>query len=144
MEGDHPSYTEMITTAVTTLVEHGGSSPQTILKFILAKYKMGTDHDEVYRLLKIALRAGVQSEALRRTRRGLFRLGERTPMRAKKPESEGDEPTEPLRVFRPLTGSCFSTPTKNDMAKKAPKPPAKKATKPLTKTAVAARKPARN
>ncbi|KAL8586614.1 hypothetical protein ACOMHN_040122 [Nucella lapillus] len=143
MEGDHPSYTEMIITAVTTLNEHGGSSAKAILNFMFANYELGTDQDKVRALLKTALQTGVQSDAFRKTKRtGRIRLGERTPentpMRAKIPESEDDEPTEQPRIARPLTRSCFRSPTKNDVAKKAPKPPAKKAkkaTKPSTKTA---------
>ncbi|KAH9312697.1 hypothetical protein KI387_027732, partial [Taxus chinensis] len=35
----HPSYVQMITEAITVLKERGSSSPITILKFLLDKYK---------------------------------------------------------------------------------------------------------
>ena len=58
---EHPKYSEMIESAISTLKERTGSSRQAIVKYIKANYKVG-DNCEVH--VKMALKRGVASGSL--------------------------------------------------------------------------------
>jgi histone H1/5 len=89
----HPKYSEMVSAAIAGLKERGGSSRQAILKYIIANYKVGSAADAkmINSRVKVALRAGVKSAALKQAKgtgaSGSFRLGEKpkAPKKAKKP-----------------------------------------------------------
>ncbi|KHJ46627.1 linker histone H1 and H5 family protein [Trichuris suis] len=55
----HPAYSDMVVTALRTLKEHGGSSRQALLKYIMANYKVGTDTKMINAHIKSALKRGV-------------------------------------------------------------------------------------
>ncbi|XP_064604009.1 histone H5-like [Liolophura sinensis] len=74
--GDHPSYKEMITAALTYLMDKNGSSRQKILNYIMANYDMGTaSESQVNSRLKFALRAAVKHGMLMRNARGIGTTG---------------------------------------------------------------------
>ena len=90
---DHPSYAEMIGTAIKALKERTGSSRQAILKYILANYKVG---DQAPSRLKIALRKLSESGKIVHTKgqgaSGSFKLPKLEP----KPKVEKKE-KKPLK-----------------------------------------------
>ncbi|KAH3896065.1 histone H1-delta-like [Dreissena polymorpha] len=76
----HPKYSEMIAAALGALKERSGSSRQAILKYIQANYKVGDNVSAVNAHLKLALKAGVKSGAVKPSKgtgaSGSFKLGE--------------------------------------------------------------------
>ena len=136
----HPKYSEMVQTAISTLKERGGSSRQAILKYIIANFKVGADAKLVNARVKVALRSGVTSDALKQSKgtgaTGSFRLGVAPkvakPKKAKKPKAAAAKPKKaksPKKV---------KTPKKATVEKKTAKP---KKVKTPKKKAVAAAKP---
>lgn len=72
------------------LKEHKGSSRQAILKYIMATYNVGNDLKGINSRLKVALKRGVTTGALKQSKgtgaAGSFRVGEKKPSEgAKKP-----------------------------------------------------------
>ncbi|XP_064610334.1 histone H1-delta-like [Liolophura sinensis] len=129
---DHPKYSEMIKAAIANLKERGGSSRQKILKYIMANYKVA-DEKTVNTHLKMALKAGVKSNALKQSKgtgaSGSFRLGESAKKAAPK-----------LKKVKKPKAAKPKSPKKAKSAKpKAKKPAAKK---PAAKKAVKPKKPA--
>ncbi len=61
----HPTYLVMTKAAIAALKERNGSSRQAILKYIMANYKLGNDQKPVNSRLKVALRNGTKSGALK-------------------------------------------------------------------------------
>ena len=61
----HPKYSDMIKAAVSSLKERGGSSRQAILKYVMAHYKVGNDQKKVNSRVKVALKSGLKSGALK-------------------------------------------------------------------------------
>lgn len=100
---DHPKYSEMIASAVSSLKERGGSSRQAILKYILKNFNVGKDEKKVNARLKLALRAGVKSGALKQSKgkgaSGSFRIGEVKPKKVKKPKVK--KPKSPKKAKKP-------------------------------------------
>ena len=125
----HPKYGEMIAAALGALKERTGSSRQAILKYITANYKCGDNLTAVNSHLKMALKAGVKSGALKQYKgtgaSGSFKLGETKKAAKKAAKPKAAKPTK------------AKTPKKKTAAKK---PAAKKAATP--KKAKAAKKPA--
>ena len=131
----HPKYSEMIATAVKSLKERGGSSRQAILKYIMANYKVGDNATPVNAHLKLALRAGVKTGALKQSKgtgaSGSFRMGEQKKVakKAAKPKA-----AKPKKAKTPKKKAAAKKPAakKSDKPKKAAakKPAAKKAKTP--------------
>ena len=61
----HPSYLEMVISAVQALKERSGSSRQAILKYILANYNVVADPKAVNLHLKLALKRGLTSGTIK-------------------------------------------------------------------------------
>ena len=114
----HPKYSEMIAAAVGALKERSGSSRQAILKYIQANYKVGSNQTSVNAHLKMALKAGVKSGAIKQAKgtgaSGSFKLGE-----VKKAAKKATKP----KAAKPKKA------TKKPAAKKAAKKPAAKKAK---------------
>uniref|UniRef100_A0A183V9Z3 Putative histone H1.6 n=2 Tax=Toxocara canis TaxID=6265 RepID=A0A183V9Z3_TOXCA len=76
----HPAYGDMVKAAVVALKEKKGSSRAAILKYILQHYKVGDNLTAVNAHLRLALKRGVSTGALKQTKgtgaSGSFRLGE--------------------------------------------------------------------
>ena len=76
----HPKYSEMIAAALVALKERSGSSRQAILKYIQAIYKCGDNATSVNAYLKLALKSGVKTGAIKQSKgtgaSGSFKLGE--------------------------------------------------------------------
>jgi len=70
----HPTYSEMISQAIASLKERGGSSRQAILAYILENFSVGTNNVAINSRVKLALRAGVTKEALKQVKGKLFLL----------------------------------------------------------------------
>ena len=125
----HPKYSEMIAAALKSLKERGGSSRQAILKYIQANYKVGDNATAVNAHLKLSLKSGVKSGALKQAKgtgaSGSFKLGE-----VKKPAKKTTKP----KAAKPKK-------TKTPKKKAVKKPAAKKADKPK-KAKAATKKPA--
>ena len=144
---EHPKYIEMISAAITSLKERGGSSRQAIVKYIKSNYKVG-DNADVH--IKMALKRGVAAKVLLQPKgtgaSGSFKVAA-APKPAKKPTKKPAK--KPVAAKKPAAKKA--TPKKKPAAKKttakkstsAKKKPAKKtaAKKPAKKTA--AKKPAK-
>ena len=130
---DHPKYVDMISAAIASLKERGGSSRQAILKYVIANYNVGKEVNMVNSRVKTALKSGVKNGKLKQAKgtgaSGSFRLGEKpkTERKANKPKSKLAKVKKPDAVK-----AKKSTPKKKVAAKKAAKPkksPAKKVVK---------------
>ena len=64
----HPSYNDMVVTAIKALAERGGSSRQAISKYIQANYKVGTDVNQVNTQIKLALKRAVTAQKLKNSK----------------------------------------------------------------------------
>ena len=64
----HPPYLEMIVAAVESLKEHNGSSRQAILQYITSTYELAVDSKMAKLKLKEALRRGVKTGILKKTK----------------------------------------------------------------------------
>ena len=140
----HPKYSEMIAKAVTTLKERGGSSRQAILKHVLANFNVGKDAAAVNSRLKLALRRGVASGALKHAKggkgaSGSFKLGDKAepkPKKAMKPKAvkpkKAKSPKKPAGEKKAAKPKKAKTPKKAAAAKpkKAKSPKKAKAAKP--------------
>ncbi|CDW58310.1 histoneo; histone h3; histone h1 [Trichuris trichiura] len=131
----HPAYSDMVVTALRTLKEHGGSSRQALLKYIMANYKVGTDTKMINAHIKSALKRGVATGALKLTKgtgaSGRFRVGEpKGPVtKAKKPKAPKKKTTTAAkpRAKKTTTATHVAASESSAKAKKAKKP---KTTKP--------------
>jgi histone H1/5 len=129
----HPKYSEMVSAAIAGLKERGGSSRQAILKYIIANYKVGSaaDATKINSRVKVALRAGVKSAALKQAKgtgaSGSFRLGEKpkAPKKAKKPAAAKPKKAKsPKKAKKPAAAAKKAKSPKK--VKKAKAPAAKK------------------
>ena len=129
----HPKYSEMVSQAISSLKERGGSSRQAILKYICANFKVGTNATSVNSHLKLALKSGVTKGALKQAKgtgaAGSFRLGE-----VKKVAKKA---TKPKKATPAKKKSAVKKP-----AKKAGEKKVKAAKKATPKKKAAAKKPA--
>ena len=134
---EHPTYNDMIKTAVLALKERNGSSRQAIVKYIKANYKVG-DSAGVH--VKVALKRLVTAKLLVQTKgagaSGSFKLSDAA---KKVPKQKKKVDKKPV-AKKPKKKSATKT-AKTPAAKKAKKPAAKKAKKPAAKKP-AAKKPA--
>lgn len=150
----HPKYSEMVQTAISSLKERGGSSRQAILKYIMANFNLGTtDAKLVNARVKVALRGGVKSNALKQSKgtgaTGSFRLGVvpkvDKPKKAKKPKAAAAKPKKaktPKKIKTPKKAAGEKKAAKPKKAKTPKKAPAKtKKAKTPTKKPKAAAKP---
>lgn len=62
---NHPKYIEMAVAALNSLKERNGSSRQAIHKYIVSNYSVGTDAKVVGTHLKLALKRGVDTGAIK-------------------------------------------------------------------------------
>ena len=141
----HPKYSEMITTAITSLKERTGSSRQAILKYIQSNYKVG---DNAGSQLKLALKRAVAAEVLVQVKgtgaSGSFKVAKKAEKPKKKPIAKKKPAAKKPAAKKPAKKSpAKKKPTakkaaaKKPAAKKTPKKAAKKpaAKKPAAKKA---------
>ena len=153
----HPKYSEMVSSAITSLKERTGSSRQAILKYIIETYKLDEKVAAVH--IKPALKRGVEKGLLKQVKgtgaNGSFRVVPVKPA-PKKPKKVADKKTvkkDTKKTVKKTTKKTAlvgakkakKTTAKKPAAKKTPakKPAAKKtpAKKPATKK-TPAKKPA--
>jgi hypothetical protein len=136
---EHPKYSEMVSQALSSLKERGGSSRQAVLKYIMKNFNVGNDENAVNTHLKIALRAGVKNATLKQSKgsgaTGSFRLGEEA---KKKPKAAAANKTTkkakaPAKIGKTKTAAGD---------KKSVKSPKKKMTKKATTKSASASKAA--
>jgi histone H1/5 len=131
---DHPKYIEMVSAAIAALKERGGSSRQAILKYIMTTYNVGADAKKVNARVKVALRAGVTSAALKQAKgtgaSGSFRLGEvkkAAPKKVKKPKAAKPKKVKtPKKAAKKPAGEKKAKSPKKVKKAKAPAPAATK------------------
>ena len=127
----HPKYCDMIAAALNSLKERSGSSRQAILKYITSNYKVGDNAATINAHLKLALKSGVKSGAIKQSKGthalGSFKVGE-----AKKAVKKAAKP----KAAKPKTAKSpkKKTGAKKPSAKKVAKPK-KSAKKPAAKKA---------
>merc|ERR1739842_80285 len=102
----HPPYAAMISAAIATLKERGGSSRQAILKTVLANNKVGDEKKAAVRV-KLAIRKMLAAKTILPVK-GSFKLA---------------------KVEKPKKKKVAKKPAKKVVKKKAKKPAAKKAAK---------------
>lgn len=133
---NHPKYSDMIKAAITSLKEHGGSSRQAILKYIMANYNVGKDEKIINSHLKMALRAGAKNGNLKQSKgvgaSGSFKLGSKEEAKAKKVKSpknaENAKAKKPKSPAKPKKSPVKKAPAaKKPAATKKPKSPKKAA-----------------
>ena len=124
----HPKYSEMVTEAVTSLKERGGSSRQAILKYICKNFNVGDNEIAVNARVKTALRSGVKNEVLKQSKgtgaSGSFKLGEAA-KKAPKPKVVKPKAAKPKKVKTPVKAAkpkkTKKSPKKADKPKKVKK-----------------------
>ena len=126
----HPKYSEMVGKAIAALKERGGSSRQTILKYIMANFNVGKDAKTVNVHLKLSLRAGVKNKSLKQSKgtgaSGSFKIGEVVKPK-KKPAAKPKKAVKPKAAKPKKVKTPKKTTAKKPAAeKKAAKPKAKK------------------
>lgn len=115
----HPSYAIMISSAINSLKERGGSSRQAILKYIVANYKI-VDAARAQVYVKLAIRKMLADAKLIQVK-GSFKL----------PKEQKVE--KPKKVKEPADKKV-KKPADKKVKKPAAKKPATKAKKPIAKT----------
>ena len=136
----HPTYATMISSAIKTLKERGGSSRQAILKHVVANYKIA-DPAKAQVYIKLAIRKMLADEKLIQVK-GSFKLPKEE--KAAKPKKV-KEPTEKKpaakksvkKAKKPEAKDTKKTAAKKSAKKPATKKPAakKSAKKPVPKSA---------
>ena len=140
----HPSYAIMISSAINTLKERGGSSRQAILKHIVANYKIAdAARAQVY--VKLAIRKMLADAKLIQVK-GSFKLPkEQKVVKPKKVKEPADKKVKKPAAKKPATKAKkpIAKSTKKSAAKTpaAKKPVAKKADKKPVAKKPAAKKP---
>lgn len=136
---EHPKYIDMVLDAIKNLKERKGSSRQAILKYVMSKFKVGNDATKVNSRIKVALKNGVKSKALKQSKgvgaQGRFSVGEKKAAvkkpKAVKPKAAAKKPKakKPKAAKKP-TGEkakkVKKSPAKAKSPKKAAKPKAAK------------------
>lgn len=147
----HPKVADMVTSAITSLKERGGSSLAAIKKYIASNYKV--DADKLAPFIRKHLKAAVASGALVQTKgkgaNGSFRLsggttgaGKSASKPAKAKTAKPKAATTPKKAAKPKKSPQKSKPKKATPAKKA-KPAAKTAAKKAKPVKIAKKKPAK-
>merc|ERR1711874_517066 len=135
----HPPYSVMIIAAIKALKERGGSSKRSILKHIVANYKVC---DQASIRLNIALRKLGKSGKLKQVKgvgaRGSFRIPPKVPSgkprgrpKSKKPKAKKPKAKKVKKAKKPAAKKAAKKPAAKKAAKNpaAKKPAAKKAAK---------------
>ena len=120
----HPTYATMISSAIKTLKERGGSSHQAILKHVVANYKIA-DPAKAQVYIKLAIRKMLADEKLIQVK-GSFKLPKEE--KAAKPKKV-KEPTEKKPAAKKSVKKAKkpeAKDTKKTAAKKSAKKPVKK------------------
>merc|ERR1712025_1501671 len=126
----HPPYSVMIIPAIKALKERGGSSKRSILKHIVANYKVG---DQASIRLNIALRKLGKSGKLKQVKgvgaRGSFRIPPKAPSGKPRgrPKSKKPKAKKPAKKAKKAKKPAAKKAAKKPAAKKAAKKPAAKA-----------------
>ncbi|CAB0001061.1 unnamed protein product [Nesidiocoris tenuis] len=133
----HPTTAQMVTTAVSTLKERGGSSLQAIKKYIGATYKVDTDKlaPFIRKYIKSAVTSGKLVQTKGSGASGSFKLpgdeGKKKKPAAAKPKAKKPAKVEKKKKTTPVKAKAPKA------AKKTKKPPTTpKAPKPKKATAV--------
>merc|ERR1712029_127762 len=135
----HPPYSVMIIAAIKALKERGGSSKRSILKHIVANYKVG---DQASIRLNIAVRKLGKSGKLKQVKgvgaRGSFRIPPKAPSGKPRgrPKSKKPKAKKPAKKAKKAKKPAAKKAAKKPAAKKAAKKPAAK--KPAAKKAAKA------
>ena len=139
----HPSYAIMISSAINTLKERGGSSRQAILKHIVANYKI-TDAARAQVYVKLAIRKMLADAKLIQVK-GSFKLPkEQKVVKPKKVKEPADKKVKKPAAKKPATKAKKPIAKSTKSAPKKPaakKPVAKKADKKPVAKKPAAKKP---
>ena len=137
---EHPKYIDMVLDAIKNLKERKGSSRQAILKYVMSKFKVGNDATKVNSRIKVALKNGVKSKALKQSKgvgaQGRFSVGEKK-VAAKKPKAV--KPKAAAKKPKAKKPKAAKKPA-GEKTKKAVKKSPKKATKPKATKPKAAKK----
>ncbi|XP_048762936.1 histone H1-delta-like [Ostrea edulis] len=135
---DHPKYIDMVLDAIKNLKEKKGSSRQAILKYVMSKFKVGNDPTKVNSRVKVALKNGVKSKALKQSKgvgaQGRFSVGEKPT--AKKPKATKPKAAKKPKAKKPKAAKKPAG--EKTKAKKSPKKT--KAAKPKAAKPKAAKK----
>lgn len=133
---EHPKYIDMVLDAIKNLKERKGSSRQAILKYVMSKFKVGNDATKVNSRIKVALKNGVKSKALKQSKgvgaQGRFSVGEKKAAvkkpKAVKPKAAAKKPKakKPKAAKKPAGEKAKKSPAKAKSPKKAAKPKAAK------------------
>ena len=146
----HPTYKEMIAQAITAKKERSGSSRAAILKYIQANFKVGDNATAVNAHLKMALKSGIKSGALKQTKgtgaSGSFKVAEKPkvakPKKAKKPKAA--KPKKAKTPKKAAKKTSVKKATKKTPKKAAKKPAVKKAKSTPKKAAAKPKKAAKS
>ena len=124
----HPSYAIMISSAINTLKERGGSSRQAILKHIVANYKIAdAARAQVY--VKLAIRKMLADAKLIQVK-GSFKLPkEQKVVKPKKVKEPAEKKAKKPAAKKPAKKAAKKPAAKKPAKKVAKKPAAKKSTK---------------
>jgi len=136
---EHPKYSEMVSQAVSSLKERGGSSRQAILKYIVKNFKVGNDEKVVNTHLKTALKSSVVNGSLKQSKgtgaSGSFKIGE-----VKKVVKKPKKVTKPkAAVTKPKAKKVTKAKKESVSTKKAAAKPKKAAAAAKPKKAAAAK-----
>lgn len=147
---NHPKYIEMAVTALNALKERSGSSRQKIHKYIVENFTVGQDQKVVATHLKMALKRGVDTGAIKHVKgtgaSGSFKANPEAKKKEKKPKKP--KAAKKAKVSKPKKVKSDAKP-KSPAKAKSPKKVAKpakiaKATKsPAKKTAAKKASPAK-
>ena len=139
----HPKYIEMAVAALNALKERSGSSRQAILKYITSNFAVGQDQKVVATHLKLALKRGVDTGAIKHVKgtgaSGSFKANPEAKKKEKKPKkpkaAKKAKVTKPKKVKTETKAA--KSPVKAKSPKKAAKSPkiAKPSKSPAKKTA---------
>ena len=140
----HPKYINMVVVAIKDLKERKGSSRAAILKHIIANNKVGTDVNKINPRVKVALRNGVKTGALKQTKgtgaSGSFKVGENKEEKPKK-KAPAKKP-KVAKAKKPAAAKKPKAAKKSPKKVKKAKTPKKAAAKPAAKKAAKPKKPA--
>jgi len=130
----HPPVSEMVTAAISTLKERGGSSLVAIKKYVSAQYKV--DSDKLSPFIKKYLKSSVVSGGLVQTKgkgaSGSFKIGGGAKEKsATKPKAAATKAVKPKKA----KASPKKAPKPKKVAAKPKKAPAAKKAKPAKKAA---------
>ena len=121
---DHPTYAEMISSAILTLKDRSGSSRQAIAKFVCANYKV--DADKAAPHLRRALKKGVEDGVFKTTRESGKGAGSyKLVVKKKKPAAKKAKPSTKKSGF----GAAKKKTVKKPIAAKKAKTGKKSVTK---------------